>query len=919
MDPTPPAPDADPPPRDPPSQSSGFSEIPTVLLPPGVAEGAGSDRAFTVGPGAPTAAGTPGAALALSRDFGKYEILEELGRGAMGAVYQARQKDLGRLVALKVLLSGEFASGEEVERFQREARAAAAVRHPNLVALHEVGCHAGLHYFTMDYIAGENLTRYARRVKPDPRAALELVRKVALGLSAAHEQGVIHRDVKPGNILVDARGEPVLTDFGLAKLAVGAARLTASGSAVGTPAYMAPEQAAGRLDEVDARSDVYSLGAVLYELLTGRPPFEAASVIETLYKVVNEELPPPRRLNRDVPAEVEALCLRAMERDRARRYRGPGAFAEDIGRYLAGEPTEARPTTALDRLARRLRRRARLVAAIAALAIALSLLAGWVSGRLEAGARARDEAERMRRAEEDRRRALASAEPVFREAEEAYQQADRLLYVKSAGAGAEICKAVATAVARSTDALAILPDFPDARLLRGKAHALAQRYDAAIEDFSALVRSHPELSTPYLERARVHVNRLAGLVGARAWTTGRKGIRMKEKHAEPPEAAEVRRQVREDLEVLRVRGIEPSAAIEVDALMALGAGEFARTVELLRDLPSGRVEAVALLELRAQSLLYLERYEDARRDLDAVLELQVNRRTAWSMRSLVRQALDDLPGALADADRALELDPADATALNNRGLLKRELGDLAGAIADYTAAMKVDAKLEVAGGANRGHALFRLGRFAEALADYDRCLAADPNQAHALLGRAATLMSLGRGQEGAGDLDRAVERMPDAAVAYVYRARLLRSTGQLGRAIEDLRTAVGLDPEDENAWQGLGEALRAHGDAEEALQAYGEALRVQPALAEAHLGRAQALQTLKRLDEALADYERLVRLRPDWVEGFVLRGTVRRDLGDGGGALEDFEHFLRSAPADHQAREQIGEWVDDLRGAAKEK
>ncbi len=285
-----------------------------------------------------------------------YEVLGPLGRGGMGVVYLARQTKLGRLVALKMIRAGQLASAEEVQRFHQEAEAAARLDHPGIVPIFEVGEHGGHHYFSMGYVEGGSVAARAKDAPLAPRAAAELVREVAQAVAYAHARGVIHRDLKPANILLDAAGRPRVSDFGLAKQVQRDSGMTATGQVLGTPSYMPPEQAAGRHDATAPAADLYALGAILYRLLTGRPPFQAASVMETLQQVLEREPVPPRQLNAAVPRDLETICLKCLQKDPARRYASAEALADDLRRFLAGEPIRARPVRRLERAWRWCRR-----------------------------------------------------------------------------------------------------------------------------------------------------------------------------------------------------------------------------------------------------------------------------------------------------------------------------------------------------------------------------------------------------------------------------------------------------------------------------------------------------------------------------------------------------------------------------------
>ena len=280
------------------------------------------------------------------RYIGEYEILEEIARGGMGIVFKARQQKLKRVVALKMILSGQLANAGDVERFHREARAAGQLNHRNIVAIHEIGQHDGDHYFTMDYIEGHSLADEIRDESLPSRRAAELVMKVAEAVEFAHQRSTLHRDLKPANILIDAERQPHITDFGLAKV-VGddetRSDLTASGQILGTPSYMAPEQAAGKHSHVGPASDTYSLGAVLYACLTGRAPFVADSLVDTILQVIKKEPVAPRELNPSVPKDLNTICLKCLNKEPHRRYGTAQALADDLKRFLDGRPVLARP------------------------------------------------------------------------------------------------------------------------------------------------------------------------------------------------------------------------------------------------------------------------------------------------------------------------------------------------------------------------------------------------------------------------------------------------------------------------------------------------------------------------------------------------------------------------------------------------
>ncbi|HYV37739.1 MAG TPA: serine/threonine-protein kinase, partial [Gemmataceae bacterium] len=272
-----------------------------------------------------------------------HEVREEVGRGGMGVVYKAWQSKASRMVALKCVLAGEIAPPDANDRFAAEARAAAGLDHPHIVPIFEVGEHEGRHYFTMKWVTGGSLADQVSRGPLPSRRAAEVVAVVALAVDHAHQKGIIHRDLKPANILLDENSQPHVTDFGLAKRLDGQPGLTQSGAVVGTPGYMAPEQAAGHGKELAAATDVYGLGAVLYALLTGRPPFQAANMLDTLTQVINEPPARPRLLNPKIDRDLETICLKCLEKRCVDRYATAQELADDLGRYLRGEAIKAQP------------------------------------------------------------------------------------------------------------------------------------------------------------------------------------------------------------------------------------------------------------------------------------------------------------------------------------------------------------------------------------------------------------------------------------------------------------------------------------------------------------------------------------------------------------------------------------------------
>src|SRR5215469_9269235 len=322
-------------------------------------------------------------AARMQMEFGDYELLEEIGRGGQGVVYRARQKSLNRPVALKVIGLGQWAAKAHLKRFRLEAEAAARLDHPCIVPIHEVGEREGCCYFSMNLVEGSQLDEVVKR-KPMPlRRAAELIAKLARAVHYAHEHGILHRDIKPGNVLLDKKGEPHLTDFGLARLIETESSVTQTLDVLGTPSYMAPEQAVGNNAAVSSATDVYGLGAVLYQLLTGHPAFAGGTTYETIKLLLDTEPRQPRSLNPKIDRDIATICLKCLEKNPQRRYSSALALAEDLEHWLKHEPIQARHTGVLAR-GRKWVRRNPTAAALVVMSVLLASAIGVIDWKVGA-------------------------------------------------------------------------------------------------------------------------------------------------------------------------------------------------------------------------------------------------------------------------------------------------------------------------------------------------------------------------------------------------------------------------------------------------------------------------------------------------------------------------------------------------------
>ncbi|HEV3446465.1 MAG TPA: protein kinase, partial [Gemmataceae bacterium] len=439
---------------------------------------------------------------------GGYQILGLLGRGAMGVVYKAKQRGLQRIVALKMILAGGHASEHDIARFRVEAQAVAQLQHPNIVQVYEVGEQDGNPFFSLEFVDGGSLNKRIRSEPQPIRPAAHLTMLLADGMEAAHQKGVVHRDLKPANVMLTTPrqpgssagssvafspsealyGIPKIADFGLAKRLEDESGTTRSGTILGTPSYMAPEQAEGKIKEVGPLADVYALGAILYELLTGRPPFRGDGMWETLNLVRTTEPVPPTQLNPKVPRDLETICLKCLQKEQSRRYQGASALAEDLRHFLAGEPIQARPVSAVERTWRWCRRNP-VVAGLLALFV-LALVAGTVVSTyfaIESSARANQLAEEKVETEKQR--------------DAAYKNEARAL--KNAGSANQVLmqgqQAIKDILNEVTKKLGDTPDMRDEirdlrkQILEHGAGAL-EKFDAYAKDNLDLVNSDPNLA-----------------------------------------------------------------------------------------------------------------------------------------------------------------------------------------------------------------------------------------------------------------------------------------------------------------------------------------------------------------------------------------------------------------------------------------
>jgi tetratricopeptide (TPR) repeat protein len=831
-----------------------------------------------------------------------YEVLAELGRGGMGVVYQARQVALKRLVALKMVLAGGFASREQLDRFQKEAEVLARLHHPHIVQIHEVGAVGGAPFFALEFVEGGSLARYLGGTPQSPRSAAALVATLAAAMHAAHQSGVIHRDLKPANVLLSRKApadtaaaangqppaatlvdfEPKVTDFGLAKHLEGEGDPTQSGAVLGTPSYMAPEQARGRAKDVGPAADVYALAAILYELLTGRPPFKGASFLDTIEQVCTQEPVPPRRLQPKVPADLETICLKGLRKEARQRYATAQELADDLGRWLGGRPILARPVPAWERAWKGARRRPALAGLAAA--VLAALLAGTASavfyGLYES-----------QKADANKREAQGS-----REVQEQYLQGQQ------AEAGGQFDRAKEHFVR----ALATLNAEPGAAGADMR-QALEAGIDRVGERLSELGREQGRLA----ERQAV-ADRLQEFHGHYDQVRFR-AVPFRDQDADD-DASAVRKEAPSALKELGLDARGPQFGEQVrEALRPLAetaeqrqrlAGECVEVLlawadaEATAPAPAGPRQALSLLD-GAAAVIQAYGLGQSR---------ALHRRRAKCL-----QVLGDAPAARAEDARADGITPETA------------LDHFDEALANYRAGRVTEASVSCAKVLQlrsdhfwaqylQALCFLRQQRWGEAEVGLNVCRGRQPEFAWLwpLLGVAHT--GLRQFNAAEADFARALEAPDPAlrAVALTNRSVLRQRQGRPGDAERDLRQALDLQPKVYQSYISLADLLTRRGDPAGALKLLDRALALHPGNPALHAERARLHAEMGDREAARRDFERVIATEPGGKSERALTARVelarlRSLAGEHAAALADCEAVLKADANFAQAHRQRAE------------
>ena len=914
---------------------------------------------------------TGGLPAGTTERIGEFRILREIGRGGMGVVYEAEQTSMQRKVALKVLSPAITATSQAVKRFRREARAAGRLHHTNIVPIHAMGRHGGHWYYAMELVAGRPLSDviadlgsasddFTDGSGTGTRAyfvrVAETFAGVAEALQLAHDEGVVHRDIKPGNLLLDADGTLKIVDFGLARVEEAGPSMTLTGDLLGTPAYMSPEQAAAKRNEIDHRTDIYSLGATLYEVLTLHPPFRGATLAELCSQILSTDPVRPRRVDRRIPRDLETIVLRAMEKEPGKRYGSAASLARDLRRYADGLTIRARPVGPLGRTWRRLRRnkvRTALVASVVVLAIGGAVVLHFAA-RESSRRRALEYAQLCGRAEE----LLAPGTPTWIHQPEDARADARTLFGQAIEIDPERPEAYLGRALARLSPKHCMQDIELARerglasrtyhLARAHAFELARRGQAADEE--------RRLAEDLASTAPIDDYFEARLLAARDKTKDARRLLSRAFEAAEPWTAVRYLALRLRGELRRKDGDLPGAIADLHGVLVMGD----RSVDLRVRIASiwhglGNAEGerlfqaiVAEVKQNASASEWTQLCRSCRANDEAAwLDLVTKEALAAHgddpdllvERAQVMEAAGEPAKALDLAKRALTHAPNHHIGNEMKGAALLDLEKPAEAAVAYRAALKTSRRCRISlfnlgcallrsgdneGAADsfrrtlavkpgdvdtlwlHGQALKNLKRYDDALKCYDEALAIDPEFAPALNDRGLLHMEQGRHKKALEDFDAALAVNAELAEAYHNRGMILLRTEKAEEARKSFESAIRIDREDVDSRRDLSVALSRLGKNQEALAVLREAVKIDPEFADAWWNLGCLLYELHDFAKALDAFDRYAVLSPEDPAAHNYRGGCRWAMHELVKAEEAFRAGVKLAPNYVLCRRNLG-------------
>jgi tetratricopeptide (TPR) repeat protein len=788
-----------------------------------------------------------------------YEVQALLGRGGMGLVYQARHLRLNRLVALKMLITGAYAGPQERARFQREAEAVASLRHANVVHVYDVGEHNGWPYFTMELLEGGSLAQALAGTPKPARQAAALLTTLAEAVQAAHEAGIVHRDLKPANILLTAEGIPKVADFGLARHCDGGLALTLSGARIGTPSYMAPEQVIGKSGAIGPATDIYALGAVLYEMLTGRPPFRGETAAETERQLIDDAPVAPSRFNTKVPRDLETICLKCLYKEPERRYISATALADDLRRFGEGRAIQARPLSRREQLWRWGRRNPTGAALLVTALALIGLASGGALWLVEQRAERREEvAWRERELRNEVGTAVSQAASFrksfhFHEARQLLQQTR--LRAERAGAD-DLCRRL-DQVRFDLD----LAEHLDTARIEAATLEVGRYDPAAAEPLYASAFSEAGLGregadieavAEVVRQSAVRAEIVAALDGWASITPDRSRrawLLAVARGADPhPTRDRLRQPELWQNGAQLTRFVQESKVAELSPQLATALGRVARE--------SGG-DAVALLSA-AQA-----RFPQ---------DFWLNRELGWALYQVHRS--DE---ALSYYRAALALRPKTSAVHNGIGAVLHDMGRMDEAIGHLQEALRLDPE-NVTALTNLAHSLNAKGQMDKAIGHLQQAVRIEPKSAfrHSNLGLA--LRDKGRLDEATEHFQQALGIEPRSALYHHNLGMAVWGNGRLDDGIVHLQQAVNIEPKSALYHGNLGIALRDKGRLDDAIGHFQQALSIDPTFALIHDNLGLAMRYKGRLDEAITHFQQAVRLNPRLVIAQTDLGTSLYDV-----------------------------------------
>ncbi|MFH1226686.1 MAG: tetratricopeptide repeat protein [Planctomycetota bacterium] len=862
----------------------------------------------------------------MATTFGKYVIEKKLGQGGMGAVYLAVDAALNRKVALKVITS---ADAEMIERFHQEAQSVAKLKHPNIVQVYEAGTINKKHYFTMDYIEGIPLDKLIHaKPKPSIQTLAKIIEQVAAALYYAHCHNVIHRDIKPANILIDKQGKAFIADFGLAKQMSGLdKKLTVTGTTVGTPDYMSPEQAMGKKKEIDHRSDIFSLGATLYHCLTGQVPFTGKEIYEVFSKVINEDPPSPSSIMKIIPKDLETICLKCLNKESSKRYQTAEELGQDIKRYLNGEPIAAKRTSSIAKIYLKAKRNRTTSLAILGTAVILMIVVISLSvssanrKKLIADYRqsANQEFKDTRDGHFDRARtfctkllALAPKDEeilsLLKECEDIIAEQDKKWKADQKAAQEVAAKAKESLKVRNkakaimdratgtpspdqkikiaNEALEKDPTFGDAYQFIGYAYKekaarelqqggskFREYIDKACENFSLAIETTKTLAYSYYERA---------LITVYTYNKPEDSIPDFEKTLEYDPNSHIGWYAKGSVQYIQKK--------YDDAIKS-----FTEAISRFQDFEYA---------YNTRGVVYCDKNELglALADFRAAVTKNKTFFMAYNNCGNVLYKQRQFDEAIAYYSGAIKLNPKYIIAYNNRGLAYSAKGELDKAIADFNDVIKLDKKHAEAY-KNRGDVYYKQGQLDNSIANFNEAIRLNPEFALAYGSRGLAHSAKGDMDKALADSNEAIRLAPQIAELYANRGVVYFNRKEFDKSIADYNEALRMDPECAGAYYNRGNAYKKKDDIDNAIADYTEAVRLDPKLALAYYNRGIMCYKKKDLDNAMADFNRTIKLEAKYADAYWNRAVCYSDKGEYRLAVSDGEMFLKLAPDSPSAKE----------------